>query len=113
MKMGRNARCPCGSGKKYKQCCGPAEAARSKRRSIYAMIATVAVLVLGIGGLVALLRSESDTPGRIWSAEHRHWHDANGRELGGGAASPGALPTGPAPAGKVWSAEHGHWHDAP
>ena len=22
-KVGRNARCPCGSGKKYKKCCGP------------------------------------------------------------------------------------------
>ena len=113
MKVGRNARCPCGSGKKYKQCCGPAEDARNKRRSIYAMVATAVVLVLGIGGLVVLLSSESGSSNRVWSAEHGHWHDANGGELGPSSGTPGAQPTGPAPAGKVWSAEHGHWHDAP
>ncbi|MBL8858590.1 MAG: SEC-C domain-containing protein [Planctomycetes bacterium] len=66
-------------------------------------------------------------PGKVWSAEHGHWHDAPGA---GGAPSPvvinpngvanpapatpvTAQPPGPAPEGKVWSPEHGHWHDAP
>jgi hypothetical protein len=110
MKVGRNDRCPCGSGKKYKQCCGPAEDARSKRRSTYAMVATAVVLALGIGGIVVLISSESGPSNRVWSAEHGHWHDANGVELGRSSSMPGARPTGPAPAGKVWSAEHGHWH---
>ena len=113
MKVGRNARCPCGSGKKYKQCCGPAEEARNKRWSTYAMIATAVLLVLGIGGVVVLMADERGSSNRVWSAEHGHWHDASGRELGAGSSMPGAAPTGPAPAGKVWSAEHGHWHDAP
>lgn len=26
MKIGRNARCPCGSGRKYKHCCGQLQA---------------------------------------------------------------------------------------
>jgi hypothetical protein len=112
MKVGRNAPCPCGSGKKYKQCCGPAEEARDRRRSTYAMIGSAVLLVLGIGGAVFLMSEESGTGNRVWSAEHGHWHDASGRELGAGASVP-AAPTGPAPAGKVWSAEHGHWHDAP
>ena len=54
--------------------------------------------------------------GKVWSAEHGHWHDAPIDGLTAGNAQPGKLtpqPPGPAPAGKVWSAEHGHWHDAP
>lgn len=35
MKTGRNARCPCGSGKKYKNCCGsPASTAAPSRASV-------------------------------------------------------------------------------
>lgn len=75
-------------------------------------------------------------PGKVWSAEHGHWHDANPTSpiqiSGPGAAAvstgmapptapladlaasgpPKPQPPGPAPAGKVWSPEHGHWHDA-
>jgi hypothetical protein len=76
------------------------------------MIASAVLLVLGIGGVVVLMSDERGSSNRVWSAEHGHWHDASGRELGAGSSVP-AAPTGPAPAGKVWSAEHGHWHDAP
>ncbi len=48
--------------------------------------------------------------GKVWSAEHGHWHDVS---QGGQPANLTSQPPGPAPAGKVWSAEHGHWHDAP
>ncbi|HYH99591.1 SEC-C metal-binding domain-containing protein [Hyalangium sp.] len=100
MKPSRNARCPCGSGKKYKQCCGPAEAVRDKRKSTFAMIATAVVLVFGIGVVAVLLSRGSGSSNRIWSAEHGHWHDASGSELGLGSSN------------RIWSAEHNHWHDA-
>src|ERR1043165_1130251 len=35
MKVGRNAPCPCGSGRKYKRCCGdPAKSMTSSSRSV-------------------------------------------------------------------------------
>ena len=33
-KLGRNDPCPCGSGKKYKHCCGAPQAAQQGRREI-------------------------------------------------------------------------------
>ncbi len=36
MKIGRNAPCPCGSGKKYKKCCLPKERAAAPSNSLYA-----------------------------------------------------------------------------
>jgi hypothetical protein len=62
-------------------------------------------------------------PGKVWSTEHGHWHDASAPA--GGGPSPVTIqqttatagnvpqPAGQAPPGKVWSPEHGHWHDAP
>jgi hypothetical protein len=41
-------------------------------------------------------------PGKVWSAEHNHWHDAPATALPkDGAAGPD---------GAIWSAEHNHWH---
>lgn len=66
--------------------------------------------------------------GKVWSAEHGHYHDAPGAVAQGPTATSGAIPfapqpvspgtltpepEGPAPEGKVWSPEHGHYHDVP
>ena len=67
--------------------------------------------------------------GKVWSAEHGHWHDAapatapvqvnvppvqsGGQPLLATTSTPKPQPPGPVPAGKVWSPQHGHWHDAP
>jgi hypothetical protein len=80
-KVGRNDRCPCGSGKKFKQCCegktarklGPAGWA-----AVLALAAAVAVLAVFIFNLT------------------------QGRELGAGGGS--------CPPGQVWSSLHGHCH---
>lgn len=117
-KPGRNEPCSCGSGKKYKNCHGKIEAEQKGRWSTYGMLLIGIALVIGGGELlVSLFTNEAPTDGRVWSAEHGHWHDASGRELGAGAgsaapAAPRPQPPGPVPPGKVWSAEHGHWHDA-
>ena len=105
----RNEPCPCGSGKKFKQCC------EGKRQSSSQWLALVSVIIFAIAAVWVVAgvmrRSAEPAPaddplsGRVWSEEHGHWHDAPG--------TPGtARPPGPAPPGKIWSAEHGHWHDA-
>jgi hypothetical protein len=79
----RNARCHCGSGKKYKNCHGAAAAGSGSGRKLpvgYILVGAAVVAVV----IFAVMRQT------------------------GGSTGPGA-----APPGKVWSAEHGHWHDAP
>lgn len=57
--------------------------------------------------------------GKVWSAEHGHWHDAAAAQLPvrlgtvNQPSEPAAQPPGPTPEGMVWSAEHGHFHEAP
>ena len=104
MKTGRNSVCHCGSGLKYKQCCGPKEG--SGKSSVVLIIG--AVLICGAVVLAFFARNSNQLP-------------SNAIPVGSGApaaqgqtGTPGApQPPGPAPEGKVWSVEHGHWHDAP
>ena len=73
---GRNDPCPCGSGKKFKQCCSS-----KKDRWSWALVAVViAGMVLAIVVIVSNVRRTSN-PGRVWSPEHGHYHDASGREV--------------------------------
>lgn len=78
-KIGRNERCPCGSGKKYKNCC---EGKGS--RLTPANWATIAAIVLAVGVLayfvVNAARSDGPSagrtcpPGQVWSPQHGHCH---------------------------------------
>jgi hypothetical protein len=120
--VSRNDPCPCGSGEKYKRCCGGRDAAKPRRSGFL----TLALLVLLVAGgatavVIGLSRGWGGSAGRVWSAEHGHWHDAPGGRSSSGTpvgaqglpAAPAPAPPGTPPPGKVWSAEHGHWHDAP
>ena len=75
MRVGRNDPCPCGSKKKYKQCCE--KKARSSRGSTALMVVVGAIV---IGGLAAAFSRWNDdsvpasAPGRVWSPEHGHYH---------------------------------------
>ena len=73
-KVRRNSACPCGSGRKYKQCC---EVTRG-RMSLSMRVALVAAAGLLIAGLVLVVSSsfnaDSNAPGRVWSPEHGHYH---------------------------------------
>ena len=85
MKPSRNSLCACGSGKKYKQCCGQKEGKSSPFLIIVALLIG-AMIVAG-----AIYVSKDSQP-----------------------AAPGSpQPPGPVPPGKEWNVEHGHWHDAP
>ena len=71
--VGRNDRCPCGSGKKYKHCCERQEQGWGRsQRMLFAL-----VLIVLVGGLVLALNSRRDPvsgPTGVWSEEHGHYH---------------------------------------
>jgi SEC-C motif len=78
-KVGRNDRCPCGSGKKYKNCC-----ANKAGRMSPASWAAIVALAVAAGVLVFFLFNLSQggpvvgdpacPPGQVWSPEHGHCH---------------------------------------
>jgi hypothetical protein len=73
-KVGRNQLCPCGSGRKYKQCCW----AKNQRMSLTMRIALLAAAGTIIVGAVFATRSltteRAPAAGRVWSPEHGHYH---------------------------------------
>lgn len=81
-KVGRNEPCPCGSGKKYKNCHQQLEATKASRNKTY-LIGGLMVLFVIIAALSLYVNSQNPGPSK---------------------------PSGQAPAGKVWSEEHGHYH---
>jgi SEC-C motif len=96
MRTGRNDPCPCGSGKKFKNCCeGKARGATPK-----GLIAIIVVLV-AIAAVAFIPRGDEKQSTALRPAA-----------AAAPANRPGPQPPGPVPPGKVWSAEHGHWHDA-
>ena len=71
-KVGRNETCPCGSGKKYKHCC---ERKADSSRMSALMLVVVALAV--VAAILASVFTEGDTgagAGKVWSAEHGHYH---------------------------------------
>lgn len=97
MRVGRNEKCPCGSGRKYKACCAEKHA-RATSRGLILLLAAIGAIAAA--GLIAAMRDkEPQRPTPVPAASTP-------------VATPRPQPPGPAPAGKVWSPEHGHWHDA-
>jgi len=75
-RIGRNERCPCGSGKKFKQCCESKKEGGSS--GVIALVIAGAIIAAII---VVFSNARSTSSGRVWSAEHGHYHDASNREL--------------------------------
>jgi len=78
--LGRNEKCHCGSGRKFKKCHGLKTAEQRTARFLMIVVggAMAAALVVGM----ASFRGNSSSSGvRVWSAEHGHYHDATGREI--------------------------------
>ncbi len=75
MKIGRNALCPCGSGKKYKNCCLDK---KTGSKMFQMALGTLFVLIIVVGLVFAFggFRSHESSPGvgKVWSEEHQHWH---------------------------------------
>jgi len=75
--QGRNDACACGSGKKFKHCCA-LKAGRGPSRVVVTLVAIGILAAI----VIAITSARNDaTPGRVWSAEHGHYHDASGREI--------------------------------
>jgi hypothetical protein len=71
--VGRNDRCPCGSGKKYKQCHGRTATSLTNGQRWLVALVTLAF----VGGLAFVLSTRQEPDGRptgVWSAEHGHYH---------------------------------------
>ena len=75
-KVGRNAPCPCGSGKKFKQCHGEQASQQNQAGGKWIAIVIGGVLLLGALGFIKALsqRDASDAPPKVWSEEHQHYH---------------------------------------
>ncbi len=79
MNVGRNEPCPCGSGKKHKHCCAGKTPWYRESKWTGALVALVLLGGLLLVGVAFTSGDKSDgsaTPGRVWSEEHQHWHDA-------------------------------------
>jgi len=75
MKTGRNDACPCGSGRKHKNCCLKSGGGREWLGTIVWIL----LLALMGGGILAALWDRPGTeapPGKVWSEEHGHYHDS-------------------------------------
>lgn len=101
-RMGRNELCACGSGKKFKRCCGAVDVAAEDPASRFFGVAAVLAGLMLVAAIVVTAREMfaggEQAARKVWSEEHGHYHTVGGSEEGG--------------PGKVWSEEHGHWHDA-
>jgi hypothetical protein len=107
MKVGRNDPCPCGSGKKHKQCCERRQAKRAKLtdsfgRGLFYLFGPVAIILI-IAVSISALRGPgaSDEVRKVWSTAHNHWH----------LLAPDGTETEARP-GVVWSDEQGGFVEA-
>ena len=69
-KVGRNDACPCGSGRKYKQCC----AMKTERRSQLGLYGVLAVLVAIAGVIAYTFTAAGAGPRQVWDPVHGHYH---------------------------------------
>lgn len=109
MAKARNAKCSCGSGKKYKLCHGLRVPKQQRRNNLTLIAVGLGILAFAGAGIYSSVKTSGASNGRVWSAEHGHWHDSAGGELGGSGSAESSASNGPGP-GKVWSPEHNHWH---
>ena len=79
-KVGRNERCPCGSGKKYKACCGKKKGGTREMSILEWVIVTLVVVAIAVVLASVFKSSGVDAtarrcpPGQSWSAAHGHCH---------------------------------------
>ena len=77
-KVGRNMPCPCGSGKKFKQCCLAKQSQKEDRRKavgIWLLLGILLVMLLTVFAILVPDGEPSGVPNRVWDPEHGHYHD--------------------------------------
>jgi len=108
-RVARNAPCPCGSGKKFKSCCGTGEKTRSGQSQGRILGLGVAVVVV-VGALIVLnhfrtadLSADAASP-EPWEYDaarnqhynplpgHEHWHDGPPPQNADGTLNTATVP---------------------
>lgn len=95
--FGRNDPCPCGSGKKFKQCCWgkvSVEGSRWSRKAVFLVFLVGAVITLA--GLNLRRELTGGEPSRT-----------------GPTTAPATIPLYDAANNQHWDPGHGHWHPGP
>ena len=70
-KVSRNDSCPCGSGRKYKQCC----ARKQQQMSRVSQIAVIGVIVAIIAVVAYAFTADRGSGSRqVWDPAHEHYH---------------------------------------
>lgn len=113
---GRNDPCPCGSGRKYKNCCEGKARVFGRKVPSAAIWIVLAIAVLGVGAY-AMLRSDRSEPtassvvppgerpapytydslrNQHFDPVHGHWHDGR-PPVSAGASASGPAAAAPAP----------------
>ena len=130
MKVSRNQACPCGSGEKFKACCGKGQKARAGVAGgrILAVIVGVAVIS---GVAIAINQFRTTDLGlqpyvydakndQYFDPVHGHMHDGRPpQDLARDSPTPGGTAATPQPGeydaakNQHYDAAHGHWHAGP
>lgn len=109
----RNAPCPCGSGKKYKKCCGEKAQSASPRRLMILGAGVAVIVAIGFGS--AFFKRDDAPKSSPVAVEQSATQAVTPAAAPPTSAQPQSQfqsQPGVAPPGKVWSKEHGHWHEA-
>ncbi len=70
-KVSRNVPCPCGSGRKYKQCCSR----KQEQMSPVSQIAVIGVVVAILAVVAYAFTSDRGSGSRqVWDPDHGHYH---------------------------------------
>jgi len=129
MKVSRNEICPCGSGKKFKACCGTGEKTRAGLMGGRILAVIVGVAVFG-GVAIAINQfrgadlsfepyaydAKND---RYYDPVHGHMHQGRPPQGTGQGTQPAASlnPAQPweydASKNQHYNPDHGHWHAGP
>ena len=71
-KVSRNDACPCGSGRKYKQCC----AGKREQMSRVSQIAVIGVIVAIVAVVAYAFTADRGSGSRqVWDPVHGHFHN--------------------------------------
>lgn len=71
-KTGRNDDCPCGSGRKYKRCCGARRQSKGRLMWLAVGVGIAAAMLIAVASFTA---DRDEGPRRVWSPEHGHYHE--------------------------------------
>jgi len=129
MRVSRNETCPCGSGKKYKACCGKGEKTRTGVASGRIIALIIGVALIAGGAIVVNQFRTTDLGGEAYVYDavndqyfdpvHGHMHQGRpptDAAQQGQATLPGSTPPAwdyDAAKNQHYDPQHGHWHAGP